>query len=61
MKFETKRYSIRKVTEADGMREGITHEINLKEGYVFESYDTHLECAEGFDDLLSLISDIRPE
>lgn len=61
MKFHTKRYDIRKVSEADGFNKGITHEINLKDGYKFESDDSHLNCAEGLEDLRSLIADIVEE
>ena len=61
MKFNTKRYTIRKINEGDGFLEGITHEINLKEGYVFQSYDSHLEYAYGVEDLRDLIADIEIE
>ena len=61
MKFNTKRYDIRKVSESDGFNEGITHEINLKDGYKFEFDDSHLCYAEGFEDLKYLISQIVKE
>jgi hypothetical protein len=35
MKFNTKRYDIRKISENDGFNEGIQYEISLKDGYVF--------------------------
>lgn len=61
MKFHTKRYDITKISEEDGFDEGITHEINLKDGYKFEFDDSHLSYAEGYEDLKSLISQIVEE
>lgn len=61
MKFHTKRYDIRRVSETDGFNEGITHEVNLKDGYKFEFDDSHLDYAEGYDDLKYLISQIVEE
>jgi hypothetical protein len=60
MKFHTKRYDIRKVSEADGFNEGIAYEISLEDGYKF-SDGSGLNYATDFEDLLSLIADIEQE
>lgn len=59
MKFVTARYTVRKVVDED-FNEGITYEINLKDGYVF-SDDSHLAYATDYDDLKNLIADIKKE
>lgn len=58
MKFETKRYSIKKISEADGFNEDISYEINLKDGYCFED-GSGLNYSSDINDLRRLITEIR--
>lgn len=61
MEFHTEQYDIRRLSEADGFCRGITHEIKLKNGYVFEFDSSQLDYAAGSDDLKYLISQIVEE
>jgi hypothetical protein len=57
MKFHTKRYDIKRVDGQD-FNEGITYEVNLKDGYAF-SDGSCLNYATDFEDLRALIADIE--
>lgn len=62
MKYNTKRYNITKVDPEEFNGLGAKqYEINLKAGYIFESYGTHIEYAADIEDLRSLIADIKKE
>lgn len=58
MKFDTSRYSIRKITKEDGFEEGISYEINLKDGYCFAD-SSCLNYSSDIDDLRQLIAEIK--
>lgn len=59
MKFHTKRYDIERVDGQD-FNEGITYEVNLKDGYIF-SDGSHLNYADDYEELRELIADIEEE
>ena len=60
MRFHTKKYDIYKIEQDGEFDEGITYEINLKDGYVFCG-GSHLEFAESIEELREIIADIEIE
>ena len=59
MRFNTERYTVRKLSEADGFSEDVAYEISLKDGYYFADDNSGISYAEDYEDLLYLISTIR--
>ena len=59
MRFNSKKYEIKKVDGQD-FNEGITYEVNLKDGYCF-SDGSHLAYASDYQDLKYLLADIEIE
>lgn len=58
MKYETARYSIRKVAQNGEFNDGIAYEIHLKNNWVFSDGD-HIAYAESLEELRWLIKDIE--
>jgi hypothetical protein len=59
MRFNSKKYEIIRVDEQD-FNEGITYEVNLKDGYCF-SDGSYLAYASDYEDLKELLADIEIE
>jgi hypothetical protein len=57
MKYQTSRYTIRRIGEGDGFDDD-GYEIALHDGWVF-SDGSHIEYAADYEDLLDIINDIE--